>query len=64
MTFHIKDTVLTQEEFDELTYTLGEHRRICREQNKTLIGKTREELTENLIYKLITDVKNKNVYTK
>ena len=64
MNFHIKDTILTDEEFNHLAWSLGEHRRVCREQNNSPIGKKREELTESLIYKLLIDVKNKNVYTK
>jgi len=64
MNYHIKELILFEEEFKELTWTLGEHLRICREQNKTPMGKLRQELTENLIYKLITEVKNKNTYIK
>jgi len=75
MSYHFKDTVLTQEEFDELFAVLGEFRRICRDQvtrhvrdryetteNETSLN--RLNLAESLIYKLITDVKIKNTYSK
>lgn len=75
MTYHIKDTVLTQEEFDELWAILGEHKRICRDQvtrwvktgyqsTNDITANNRLKLSEDLIYKLITDVKIKNTYTK
>lgn len=64
MNYTIKDVTLTGEEFDELQAILGEHRRICREQNKSEFGKQRYDLSEDLIHKLITDVKIKNTYIK
>jgi len=64
MTYHVKDAVLTKEEFEELWQALGEHRRICREQNTSDIGYSRFNITESLIYKLVTDVKIKNTYIK
>lgn len=64
MNYHIKDTVLTEKEFEELICTLGEHRRICRDQANDSTSKERLNLTESLIHKLITDVAIKNFYTK
>ena len=64
MNYHIKDIALLNEEFKELSQILGEHLRICRDQNNTFIGKQRQELTENLIYKLLTETRNRNIYSK
>jgi len=64
MNYTIKDTVLTDEEFEELKQALGEHRRICREQNTSDEGNRRFRLSENLLYKLITEVAIKNTYIK
>jgi len=64
MTYHVKDAVLTEEEFEELWQALGEHRRICRDQTNSDIGYSRFKITESLIYKLVTDVKIKNTYIK
>lgn len=64
MNYTVRDVALTQEEFDELGAILGEHRRICREQNTSEVGNHRYQLSEDLIYKLITEVKIKNTYTK
>lgn len=75
MNYTIRDTVLTQQEFDELWAILGEHRRICRDQvtrwvkekyedSDNIVSKERLEISENLISKLIEEVKNKNIYTK
>jgi len=75
MTYHIKDTVLTQKEFNELFAVLGEFRRICRDQvtrwvkteyqsTEDIVSLDRLKLSESLIYKLITDIKIKNTYIK
>lgn len=64
MNYHYKDTVLTNEEFEELIQALGEHRRICRDQSTSEEGKRRLDVTERLHYKLITDISIKNTYIK
>lgn len=64
MNYTFKDITLTQEEFKELWVILGEHRRICREQSNSNFGKQRYQLSEDLIYKLVTEVEQKNIYTK
>lgn len=75
MNYTVRDVTLTQEEFNELWTILGEHRRICRDQvtrwvkekdedSDNIVSKERLEISENLISKLITEVKNKNIYTK
>lgn len=75
MNYTIKDVSLSEQEFYELWCTLGEFRRICYDQvyryvkgdyvkNDDVVTNERLEIAESLIYKLITDVKNKNIYTK
>jgi len=50
VTFH--DLCFTPEEHKELLWTLGEHRRILRDQSSNIYSRHLYNVTENLIQKL------------
>lgn len=59
MNYHIKDTVLSEKEFSDLKWCVGEYRRVCREQSNSEFGKERLNIAENLV-SIINEVEWKN----
>lgn len=63
MNYSIKDTVLSEEEFYDLKWCVGEYRRICREQSNSNFGKHKLEIANNLVLTL-DNIQWKNNITK
>lgn len=59
MNYHIKDTVLSEKEFSDLKWCLGEYRRVCREQSSSEFGREKLAIAENLML-TINDIEWKN----
>jgi len=62
MNYSVKDTIFSQEEFENLKWCVGEYRRVCREQAFSEFGKHKLAIVESILCKL-NDVewKNKNI---
>ena len=74
MTYHIKDTELSEEEFAELKQCVGEFRRICRDQvyyyvkgeyfkSNNSISNHRLKIAENLL-SFLNEIEYKNKNSK
>jgi len=61
--YHIKDTSLSEKEFKDLKWCVGEYRRVCREQSNSEFGKERLTIAESLV-QFLDNIEWKNIHAK
>jgi hypothetical protein len=63
MNYTFKDQTLSENEFNDLKWCVGEYRRICREQSRSSYGQERLNIAESLL-SFLNEVEYLNKYTK
>ena len=63
MNYHIKDTSLSEKEFKDLKWCVGEYSRICREQSNSEFGTERLTIAESLV-QFLDNIEWKNIHAK